>query len=393
MTDIKLSASVFINEKTGNIKDIYKITGCIGRGAYGEVRKCQHKETKVQRAVKIINKNCLEEEEKNKMLTEIDILRKMDHPNILKLYEFFQDEKRYFLVTEICKGGELFDKISDESYFNEHDAANLMKQVLSAINYCHSRKIVHRDLKPENLLLDADVENPKIKIIDFGTSQQYDPTKKMTQKFGTPYYIAPEVLKKSYNEKCDLWSCGVILYILLCGYPPFNGANDKQIIEAVLKGKFTLDEPEWDGITNEAKDLVRQLLAYEPEKRASAQEALLHPWIQKMASGEKVEKAVAMKTLQNFRSFRSDQKLKQATLSFIATQLVSKEETQDLEKIFAQIDTNGDGQLSKEELANGYENAFGVPITQEEIDKLFEEIDVDGSGAIDYSEFVMATMS
>ena len=127
----------------------------------------------------------------------------------------------------LCSGGELFDKISEEQYFNEKDAANIMKQVFSAINYCHSRKIVHRDLKPENLLLDKDQENPKITIIDFGTSSTFDPDKKMSQKFGTPYYIAPEVLKKSYNEKCDLWSCGVILYILLCGYPPFNGANDK----------------------------------------------------------------------------------------------------------------------------------------------------------------------
>ena len=142
--------------------------------------------------------------------------------------------------------------------------------MLSAINYCHIRKIVHRDLKPENLLLDKDEDNPKIKIIDFGTSQLFDPEKKMSQKFGTPYYIAPEVLKKSYNEKCDLWSCGVILYILLCGYPPFNGANDKQIIEAVLKGKYTLDEPEWDDVCEDAKDLVRRLLTYDPDKRITA---------------------------------------------------------------------------------------------------------------------------
>lgn len=134
----------------------------------------------------------------------------------------------------------MFDKISEEQYFSEKDAANIIKQVLSAINYCHQMKVVHRDLKPENLLLDKG-EDPKITIIDFGTSAVFDPTKKMSQKFGTPYYIAPEVLKKNYDEKCDLWSIGVILYILLCGYPPFNGANDKQIIEAVLKGKFTLD--------------------------------------------------------------------------------------------------------------------------------------------------------
>ena len=132
----------------------------------------------------------------------------------------------------------------------------------------------------------------------------------MSQKFGTPYYIAPEVLKKSYNEKCDLWSCGVILYILLCGYPPFNGANDKQIIEAVLKGKYTLDEPEWDDVCEDAKDLVRRLLTYDPEKRITASEAIQHRWIINTATQEKVEKTVATKTLQNLRNFRGEQKLR-----------------------------------------------------------------------------------
>ena len=149
-----------------------------------------------------------------------------------------------------------------------------MKQVLSAINYCHSNNIVHRDLKPENLLLDKDEVNPKIKIIDFGTSQFFDPTQSMNQKFGTPYYIAPEVLKKNYTAKCDIWSIGVILYILLCGYPPFNGANDKQIIESVLKGRYTIEEPEWEDITGDAKDLVKKMLEYDPSKRISAAEAL-----------------------------------------------------------------------------------------------------------------------
>lgn len=165
---------------------------------------------------------------------------------------------------------------------------------------------MHRDLKPENLLLDKDTDQPKIKIIDFGTSQVFDAEKKMSQKFGTPYYIAPEVLKKSYTEKCDLWSCGVILYILLCGYPPFNGANDKQIIEAVLKGKFTLDEPEWDDVSDDAKDLVKRLLTLDPDRRISASEALQHRWIKTMAQSEKVDKQVATKTLSNLKNFRGE---------------------------------------------------------------------------------------
>lgn len=131
-----------------------------------------------------------------------------------------------------------------------------------------------------------------------------DPTKKMSQKFGTPYYIAPEVLKKNYDQKCDLWSCGVILYILLCGYPPFNGASDKQIIQAVLLGRYTIDEPEWTDVSDDAKDLVKKLLTYDPDKRTNALDALNHQWIKKMASVEKVNKDFAIKTLQNLQNFR-----------------------------------------------------------------------------------------
>ena len=171
--------------------------------------------------------------------------------------------------------------------------------MLSAINYCHSRNIVHRDLKPENLLLDKDGTAPRVTIIDFGTSGIFEPNKKMSQKFGTPYYIAPEVLKKSYDHKCDLWSVGVILYILLAGYPPFNGQSDTQIIQAVLAGDYTLDEPEWDDVSEEAKDLVTKLLKYDPSERISALEAINHPWIQSNATVDKVNKEMANKTLQN----------------------------------------------------------------------------------------------
>lgn len=204
----------------------------------------------------------------------------------------------------------MFDKISEEQYFSESDAANIIKQVLSSMNYCHKRGVIHRDMKPENLLLDKDESNPKIKIIDFGTATKFKPGEWLSQKFGTPYYIAPEVLKKKYNEKCDIWSCGVILYILLCGYPPFNGQNDKQIIENVLKGKFTLDEPEWDSISPEAKDFVSKLLIYDPSARISAEGALQHPWIKNFATNVRVERAVASNSLANLKNFRGQQKFK-----------------------------------------------------------------------------------
>lgn len=235
----------------------------------------------------------------------------------------------------------------------------------------------------------------KIKIIDFGTSQQYKVggKTKMEERYGTPYYIAPDVLNKSYNEKCDIWSLGVILYILLVGYPPFNGSEDKKIIDAVKKGVYTLDEPEWDDVSSEAIDLVKKCLTYDPEKRTSASEALEHPWFKKFAKGEKVKKSLASKALSNLKNFRAEQKLKQATLAFIVSQCLTKEETDKMGEIFAAMDKNNDGMLSKEEISEGYEEHFGIPIDDEELDKIFSAIDTDGSGAIDYSEFLMATMN
>ena len=139
----------------------------------------------------------------------------------------------------------------------------IIKQVLSAVHYCHANNVVHRDLKPENMLIETDKEDCFIKVIDFGTSRTFDHSKLMTQKFGTPYYIAPEVLRKSYSEKCDEWSCGVILYILLCGYPPFNGHNKQEIMQKVVLGKFSLQGPEWKKVSKEAKALVKKLLTYD----------------------------------------------------------------------------------------------------------------------------------
>lgn len=271
-------------------------------GAFGEVRKCLHRKTKALRAVKVVNKSYLDQEKQQKLINEITILKRLDHPNILRLYEFFQDQKRYFLVTELCNGGELFDKIAEETYFQERDAAKIIKQVLSAVNYCHQRGIVHRDLKPENILLNRDSNDPKVTLIDFGTAATLAPGKKFTIRFGTSYYIAPEVLKFSYDEKCDIWSVGVILYLMLVGYPPFNGKDEKKIQEAIKKGRYQLTEDEWANISPEAKDLVAGMLEYNPRQRMSALEALKHPWIKEHTKNEVNERLIRT-TLINLKNF------------------------------------------------------------------------------------------
>lgn len=227
--DFVINKSDFITQNEGKFRDNYQIGQMLGQGAFGEVRKCIHRKTKVIRAVKLIRKDAMTAEEEQSFKDEIAILSKLDHPNILKLYEVFTDDKRYYLVTELCKGGELFDEILNKGYFSEKEAALIIQQILQAVSYCHNLKIVHRDLKPENVLIDKEQGNC-IKIIDFGTSIKHN-DQVLTNTHGTSYYIAPEVLLKKYNEKCDVWSIGVILYILLSGKPPFDGNTDNEITD------------------------------------------------------------------------------------------------------------------------------------------------------------------
>ena len=367
----------------------------LGSGAFGEVRVCIHRESGAQRAVKVLRKSHMDEGEKKMLFNEINNLKDLDHPNILKMYEFFEDDKRYYIVTDVCKGGELFDEIVARGKFTEQDASMLMKQVLGCINYCHSNKIVHRDLKPENILLEQNKEFDQIKIIDFGTSLVFDENKKLDEKLGTPYYIAPEVLAKNYGSKCDIWSCGVITYITLSGIPPFNGASDQEIMNKVRQGKVSFADPVWAHVSKEGKDFITQLLTKEQDKRPTAAEALQHPWIANAQQAQKdaVNQDMAVATLNNLKNFNSSSKLKQATYAFIASQLLSKNEKEEIDKVFRAMDTNGDGKLSKEEIKNGYAEYFGKSLSDEEIDILFDKVDADGSGAIDYSEFVVATMN
>jgi len=175
------------------------------------------------------------------------------------------------LITEYCNGGELFERVKTMNGFTEKIAAFYMKQIISAVVHCHAQNIVHRDLKPENILFDSKKQSANVKVIDFGTSRRFDPSKKLTKTLGTPYYIAPEVLHKNYNEKCDVWSLGVILYIMLCGYPPFNGRNEKEILKRVETGIFSFDPEEWANISTEAKTLINKMLILDPSKRISAQ--------------------------------------------------------------------------------------------------------------------------
>lgn len=210
----------------------------------------------------------------------------MNHPNIIRLYDIYEDIRCIHLVTELCTGGELYDRVidkaeSEEGHYSEEDAASLVKDILGAIAYCHDTvNIVHRDLKPENFLLLNDDDESPIKIIDFGLSRFDDsPHGIMRTRVGSPYYVAPEVLRGAYNYKCDIWSVGVITYLLLCGFPPFNGNDDGEILFTIKNAELVFPSPDWDTISPLAKEFVKALLNRDPNQRLSASEALTHPWI------------------------------------------------------------------------------------------------------------------
>lgn len=362
----------------------------IGTGAYGEVRKCLTKIGKEMRAVKIILKEFLAEERQDTLLTEVEIMKKLDHPNIIKMFEFFQDDKRFYIVTELLTGGELFEKIVNNKNYNEAIAAKYMKELLSAIAYCHAHNIVHRDLKPENLLFETHADDSPLKVIDFGTSQFFNQEKKLKSKQGTPYYIAPEVLKKNYNEKCDLWSCGIIMYILLVGKPPYKGSLEKEILEQVEKGSILMDIPEIKCLSIEAKNLLNSLLKVNPTKRISASQALSHKWIKSIEEKKFCESNNLI--LINLQHFQSHAKLEQAVYFYIMTQLITNKEKTELRAVFESMDKNHDGQLSKEELIDGYMQISKSRAEAEAIvNEIFSEADPDGNGVLDYTEFLIAT--
>ena len=332
---------------------------------------------------------------------EINILKNLDHPNIIKVYEFYSSEKYVYIINELCTGGELFDKIVDVKHFSESAACNIMRQLLSAVAYCHENGVIHRDLKPENILIESSEEKDKeffqIKVIDFGTCEILK-KKKLTEQIGTSFYIAPEVLKNGYNEKCDLWSCGVILYILLCGSPPFYGKNEKEIFRKILDGNFTFRHKIWNKISTEAKNLVLKLLQVNPAKRLSAQDALEDVWFKKNFNINSLENSSSFKYfLKNITEFCAEQKLQQATLAFLVHNFAPKDELDELKKIFFAFDKNGDGKLSKEEFVKGLSNnntsLNSILKRDSSIKDLLKNIDSDNNGYISFEEFLIASIN
>jgi calcium-dependent protein kinase len=414
VNDLIISSGMLVQGSINDPFEVYDYLKVLGEGSFGRVSKVIHRKLAIVRALKAIDKKIgglISEEHQKKLIKEINILKSLDHPNIIKVYEYFDTASKLYIVTEYCSGGELFERILKMKIFSEKTVAHVMKQLLSAVNYCHLNNVIHRDLKPENILIesqaDAKQEYFTIKIIDFGTSDVFrnrrnSRFKKFTEKIGSSYYIAPEVLNGNYDEKCDIWSCGVIMYMLLGGSPPFDGANDKEIFKSILNSELKFPENSFANISYEAKELLKFLLNRDVSKRFGAQQALDHSWFKTCESNKNADLSVTnkeaidekklQKISENLRKFQTNQKLQQACIKYIVHNMVKKEEIEEYRKIFSKFDLNGDGRLSKEELIAGFSQTMSPAEAKMEVERLINDIDGDKNNFIEFEEFLSAFM-
>jgi len=304
--------------------DEYDMKEELGKGAFSIVKRCVHKASQIEYAAKIINTKKLNQRDHQKLEREAKICRQLKHSNIVRLYESIPEECFHYLVFDLVTGGELFEDIVAREFYSEVDASHCIQQILDAVRHCHENNIVHRDLKPENLLLASKNKGANVKLADFGLAIEVQGDQTAWFGFaGTPGYLSPEVLKKEpYGKPVDIWACGVILYILLVGYPPFWDEDQHRLYSQIKSGAYDYPSPEWDTVTAEAKNLINSMLTVNPAKRINASEALKHPWI---CNREKFASVVhRQETVDCLKKFNARRKLKGAILT---TMLATRSQT------------------------------------------------------------------
>ncbi|XP_038903148.1 calcium-dependent protein kinase 26-like isoform X1 [Benincasa hispida] len=420
-----LQVESVLQTKTGHLREFYSLGRKLGHGQFGTTFLCVEKSTGKEYACKSIAKRKLATmDDVEDVRREIQIMHHLiGIPSIVSIKGAYEDAVAVHVVMELCEGGELFDRIVKLGHYTERQAAELARTIVGVIEACHSLGVMHRDLKPENFLFVDSREDSPLKAIDFGLSMFFKPGDIFSDVVGSPYYVAPEVLCKLYGPESDVWSAGVMLYILLSGVPPFWAETEQEIFDEVLHGDldFTLDP--WPSISDSAKDLVRKMLVRNPKERLTAHEVLCHPWLQ--VDGVAPDKPLDSAVLSRLKQFSAMNKLKKMALRVIADSL-SEEEIAGLKEMFKMIDTDNSGQITFEELKDGLRR-FGANLNETEIKDLMQAVnskkrlnysilnvfillfdivqyllqnstdsqtqaDFDNNGCIDYGEFIAATL-
>ena len=384
----------------GTIEDNYKIISKLGKGSFGSVFKVQNIKTNEIRALKVIKKtSIIYQDDDHKFLKEIEILIKLEHPNIIKIYEYYTDDINFYLITDYISNGELYNYVYKAKSFNERQTQYIMKQVLCAVNYLHLNNIAHRDIKLENILVEQEITSNdeqllNVKLIDFGTSNyvKTENTNYFTVKVGSPFYMAPEVLNKKYNNKCDIWSCGVIMFMLLRGHPPFKGENQEELFKSIQNDIINYNE--MTELSELAKELMSKMLERNVDLRYSADECLKHKWMKIYNEKSEVMKTeVVTSALNNISNYHATEKLQQATMAYIVHFISFNKEVEDLKTVFNEFDKNKDGLLSFEEIDHAFTryctNKGLQNFTQKnKLIQILDEIDTEKTGHISYEQFL-----
>ncbi|KAL6281229.1 hypothetical protein ACE6H2_018110 [Prunus campanulata] len=372
------------------IGDKYILGRELGRGEFGITYLCTDRETKQALACKSISKRKLRTAvDIEDVRREVAIMSTLpEHPNIVKLKATYEDNENVHLVMELCEGGELFDRIVARGHYSERAAANVARTVAEVVRMCHANGVMHRDLKPENFLFSNKKEHSPLKAIDFGLSVFFKPGERFMEIVGSPYYMAPEVLKRNYGPEVDIWSAGVILYILLCGVPPFWAESEQGVALAILRGVIDFKREPWPQISESAKSLVRQMLEPDPRKRLTAQQVLEHPWLHNAKKAPNVPLGDIVRP--RLKQFSVMNRFKKKALRVIAEHL-SVKEVEVIRDMFTLMDTDKDGKVTYEELKAGLQKV-GSQLAEPEVKMLMEVADVDGNGVLDYGEFAAVTI-
>ncbi|CAN0899297.1 Calcium-dependent protein kinase 20 [Linum grandiflorum] len=378
---------IVLKEATGrDIHQKYELGGELGRGEFGVTHLCTDKETKETYACKSISKKKLRAAvDIEDVRREVEIMRHLPmHPNFVTLRDTYEDDTAVHLVMELCEGGELFDRIVARGHYTERAAAIVTKTIVEVVQICHKHGVMHRDLKPENFLFANKKETSPLMAIDFGLSVFFKSGERFTEIVGSPYYMAPEVLKRNYGPEIDVWSAGVILYILLCGVPPFWAETEQGVAQSIIRSTVDFKRDPWPRVSDNAKDLVIKMLNPDPKLRLTAQQVLDHPWLQdtKMAPNVPLGDAVKVRLMQ----FSAMNKLKKRALRVIGEHL-STEEAKGIKEGFQVMDASNKGKINIDELKIGLQK-LGHKVTDADIQILMEAGDVDKDEHLDYEEFV-----
>lgn len=360
----------------------------LGSGATGDVKVCTKKSTGQKYALKYINMNRLKKAEIAAFLQEVELLAVLDHPNIIKLYETFQDKSKLYMIFELCPGGDLFDRVASKQFLKEKEVTRIVKKMCSALTYLHDRHIVHRDIKLENWIFEGADEDAEIKLIDFGLSVVYADNEKYHKVCGSVHYVAPEVLKGSYSKACDIWSMGVSVYTMLAGARPFNGRTDEDVVDMVMAGHLSFHEPQWTHISSECKQWIKACVCIDPHRRLTAKQAGMHVWLHKddLPDPPEIDKS----TLSAMMTYEKVGKLKKFAMQSVAYHM-NPEEQRKLRAEFCKVDTEGNGYITYKELLQAIRRTDPA-MAEDKIKDMFDGMDIEGKGHVDYTEFLAATL-